>query len=177
VNIALASRGAVASANYDDGNAHLVNDGERIPGQYWVGNVDGDEVVISFPEPQLVHAVFVFTSHDTQRDKELRLSEDFTGALPNPYQIWLAEPGKDPYRHRMQRDHPQDCITNGDSTYGVDYGSDNASGDLCTFKEPVILEQIIVRPVYVRDDYPIRAIKVYEVLAFAKPYHRLARDE
>lgn len=158
-NYALSENGAVATAQCDPENAYQVNDGEREQGGFWSGNVEGDEVVVTLSQPQIITKLRIFTNHDILLDKELGLFR-----AEKPFAVFLGEPDQEPYQLILpSQGRDTGCVISesGNVAYSP-YGS----AALCTFPEPVELDRIIVRPLDVRDDYPIPAIRVYEIEAY-----------
>lgn len=76
VNVAAAANGGVADANYDAGNADLVNDGDTTTSNFWAGNVQNDYVEVEFDKAYTVSAFTVHTSATNNVDTKIQFSTD-----------------------------------------------------------------------------------------------------
>lgn len=80
-NVAAQSKGGVATATFDGGNAGLVNDeqfsvvdGSNV-GMFWAGNIIGDYVSVAFPS-NAVTQIIINTNATNNQDTEIQVSED-----------------------------------------------------------------------------------------------------
>lgn len=79
-NVALASAGAVASANYNGVVAGKVIDGDTSTSEFWSGNVTNDFVSIDFGQTRSIIEIYIYTSdtsfNSAQPNKLIELSAD-----------------------------------------------------------------------------------------------------
>ena len=62
INVALASNGGIASANYNDISAPNVNDGDTSTSEYWSGNIIGDAVTIDFGRSRHLKEIRIYSN-------------------------------------------------------------------------------------------------------------------
>lgn len=62
INVALASNGGRASANYNNVSAPKVNDGDTSTSEYWSGNVVDHAVTIDFGKARFIKEIRIYTN-------------------------------------------------------------------------------------------------------------------
>jgi len=75
-NVALSTKGAIASATSSNERASLVNDGDNTPNNDWSAQDIGDFINVTFDKVYSVSEISIYLNKANNQDTQLQVSED-----------------------------------------------------------------------------------------------------